>query len=82
MKLEEFAGMMRRTAADADPFRPMAYYDPDGDCIEVFFSNDHFVGKRLDKWVTVYINPEKNEIIGSLIKDVSKLMRQFPGLAI
>ncbi len=68
------------------PFAPMAHYDPDGDCIEFLMSNESYRAERLDSLVTVYIGRRSNEVVGSLIKDVSKYVREaldrFPGFKI
>lgn len=63
-------------------FSPAAYYDPDGDCIELFLSPESFKAERLDKWVTVYRGRDSNEIVGSLIKNIRELFDRFPGLQI
>ena len=64
----------------------MAHYDPDGDCIEFLMSNESYRAERLDSLVTVYIGRRSNEVVGSLIKDVSKYVRdaldRFPGFKV
>lgn len=57
-------------------FRPMAYYDPDGDCIEFLNSAESFRAERLDKLVTVYYGRESGLIMGSLIKGVKSFIQQ------
>ncbi len=68
--------------ARAGAFEPFAYYDPDGDCIEFFVSDEPFLAERVDEWVTVYHGEQSGEIIGSLLKGVASLLKQYPGLAI
>lgn len=63
-------------------FKPSAYYDPDGDCVEFFASNEDFKAERLDRWVTVYFGAESGEVVGSMIKDIRVLFREHPGLNI
>lgn len=53
-----------------------AYYDPDGDCIEFLAYPVNFYAKRVDDLVTVYYSEKDNEIVGSLIKGVAKLIKQ------
>lgn len=65
-----------------EPFKPCAYYDPDGDCFEFMISNEAFYAKRLDNWVTVYYSQQTGEVVGSLTKDIQKLMRSFTALAV
>ncbi len=77
MSRNEFAERMMHLAASAPPFKPTATYDEDGDCIEFLASNDPFYAERIDDLVTVYYSEETNEIIGSLIKGVSKFVKDL-----
>lgn len=81
MKPEEFEAFARGMVPPG-AFQPAAHYDPDGDCIEVFFTDEPFVGERLDQWVTVYRQRGSREIAGSLIKGVRKLLARYPGFNI
>lgn len=74
---EEFAKRAMLLARPAEQFRPTATYDPDGDCIEFLVKPDPFKGERVDDLVTVYYSQETGEVIGSLIKGVSKFCRDF-----
>ena len=83
---QDFAKRMTLMAGDAKKFKPTATYDPDGDCIEFLAKPDPFYAERVDDLVTVYYSQETDELIGSLIKGVSKfcreLLRQMPGFKI
>ena len=77
--------MIERLMEEAErnpPFNPSAEYDPDGDCLEFFISDEPFWADRLDKWVTVYHGRDSNDIVGSLIKNVRELISTFPGIDI
>lgn len=67
-------------------FRPVAYYDKDGDCIEFLARPDPFYAERIDKWVTVYYSQHTGEVVGSLIKGVSvlreRILTRCPGFVI
>jgi len=65
-----------------EEFNPVAYYDPDGDCIECIFADEPFYANRLDKWVTVYYGRDCNDVVGSLIKNLSEMLKTFPGMKI
>ena len=86
MSNEQFAKRMMLLAKPAERFRPTATYDPDGDCIEFLVSPDSFYAERVDDLVTVYYSQETGEVIGSLIKGVSKfckgLLERMPGFRI
>jgi hypothetical protein len=51
----------------------------DGDCIEFLAKPDPFYAERIDDLVTVYYSQETDEVIGSLIKGVSKFCREVEG---
>ncbi len=64
---EEFAKRMMLLTEPAEPFRPTATYDPDGDCIEFLVSPDPFYAERVDDVLTVYYSQETGQVIGSFI---------------
>jgi len=51
---EEFAQLVLGKVAPAQPFQPVADYDPDGDCIEFIAAPDSYYAERIDPLVTVY----------------------------
>lgn len=75
----EFARRMTLLARSADQFKPTATYDRDGDCIEFLAKPDAFYAERIDDLVTVYCSQETDEVIGSLIKGVSKFCVEVEG---
>lgn len=74
---EDFAKRMLLMARPASRFEPQAIYDPDGDCIEFVAKPDAFYAERIDDLVTVYYSQETGELMGSLIKGVSKFCREM-----
>ena len=82
----EFTKRMMLLARPADQFKPTATYDRDGDCIEFLAKPDPFYGERVDDLVTVYYSQETQEVIGSLIKGVSRfcerMNQSMPGFKI
>jgi len=80
---EEFAKRMVLLARPDHQFVPTANYDPDGDCIEFLAKPDPFYAERVDDLITVYYSQETGDLIGSLIKRVSRfcaeMNRQMPG---
>lgn len=83
---QEFANRMMLLAQPAERFKPTATYDRDGDCIEFLAGPDPFYAERVDDLVTVYYRQETKEVMGSLIKGVSKfcsqLLEAMPGFRI
>jgi hypothetical protein len=82
----DFAKRMMLLARPAEHFRPTATYDPDGDCIEFLAKPDPFYAERVDELVTVYYSQETGDVIGSLLKGVSKfcheILAKMPGFQI
>jgi hypothetical protein len=82
----EFAKRAMLLARPAERFEPTATYDPDGDCIEFLAKPDPFYAERIDDLVTVYYSQETGELIGSLIKGVSKscadIAQRMPGFSV
>jgi hypothetical protein len=83
---EELPAKVTELVKPVEPFRPTAYYDRDGDCIEFLASPDNFFAERVDDRVTVYYSERTREVIGSLIKGVAflckKLVERLPGFKI
>ncbi len=73
-------------ASPAESFTPQAYYDPDGDCVELLLSNKPFYAERIDGLLTVYLSEEDDEIVGSQIKGLKahlkKVLEDYPGFQI
>ena len=74
---EEFAKRVMLLAEPAKQFQPTATYDPDGDCIEFLVSPEPFYAERVNDLVTVYYSQESDQVIGSLIRNVSKFCTRF-----
>lgn len=86
MSNADFADAVRRIAGTPPAFEPRVTYDEDGDCIEFIAKPDAFYAERIDDLVTVYYSQETDEIVGSLVKGISKFLPQilktFPGFGI
>ena len=82
----EFASRVMELAQPELEFKPTAVHDRDGDCIEFLAKPDPFYAERVDDLVTVYYSQDTGEVIGSLIKGVSrfyeKVLEQMPGFRI
>jgi hypothetical protein len=65
---------------------PQAFFNSDGDCIELLLSNDSYRARRLDSLVTVYENRDTGELVGALVKGVrgfiGEIVKRFPGFKI
>jgi len=59
------------------PFRPMATYDSDTDCLEFFASNESYYAEPIDALVTLYCSHETNAPVGLRLKKVKKFFKDF-----
>lgn len=75
---EEYSKKVMEICKDAKPEFPFAYFDPDGDCIEVLVGADPFYSERIDDLITVYYSEIDKEIIGCLIKGVKRILKKNP----
>ena len=83
MTNEDFAQLVLKQVPAEFHFEPTATYDADGDCIEFIAAPDSFYAERIVALITVY---RSQEIVGSLLKGVSKFLRtlldRVPGFRI
>ena len=67
-------------------FKPIAFFNRAGDCAEFFVDPDEYYAKRIDEFVTVYLSMKDDHIVGSMIKDVTRLCKllrsRLPGFKI
>ena len=74
-KPNSFADLVLNQPKRFGSFIPMAHYDRDGDCVEFLLSDEDFYAERIDGLVTVYYGRSSGNLIGSLIKDVSRIIK-------
>lgn len=53
---------------DPCSFTPRAFCNKQGDCVEFLFSDEEFVGQRIDSLVTIYYGQQSGELVGCVIK--------------
>ncbi len=75
--MSTFSSQIEKTAKviKREPFAPDVFYNQDGDCIEFVFSPEAYYQKRLDEWVTLYLDLKTDELVGSMLKHVSRLKK-------
>jgi hypothetical protein len=76
MTNEEFKDLVL-SKVPSGPFKPMVTYDRRDDSIEFLAANDNYRVERIDSLVSVYCSRESGDIIGSLIKGVSGLLKDI-----
>ena len=69
--------LMERVETQArDRTQPRSFYNNDGDCIELLFSEEGYRAERLDDLITVYYGRESGNPAGALIKGVKAFIRE------
>lgn len=63
--------------AETEPKNPQTFYSQHGDCLEIFFDSDPYVGKRIDGLVTVYVSEKTGKPVGVLMKGMRAFLSQF-----
>ncbi|MCO5170739.1 MAG: hypothetical protein M9894_30800 [Planctomycetes bacterium] len=77
---DDFASLvMGMVPEEPKAFEPYVRHDPDGDCIEFIALPHAYRGERIDERVTALYSVENGELMGSLVKGVSKLLERNPG---
>jgi hypothetical protein len=76
MESKEFEQLVLSKVPSGETFQPLVTYDADGDCIEFLTSDQSFYAEQVDPLVTVYYDRETGEVIGSLIKGISRFLRE------
>ncbi len=65
-----------------EAFSPVAFYNKDGDCIEFFASDEQYFAERVDHNLTVFYGESSGELVGSMIKGISSLVKEMPNIQI
>jgi len=58
------------------PFRPVAFYNRDGDMVEVYLSDVAFYGKWLNPQITLLLAFETHEIVGIQICGAKRIFEE------
>lgn len=71
---EEFAKKILAMVKGVKSFKPHAFYNEPGNCIEVFLANGAFYGDWINHDLTVYRSMKDHKIIGMQINGIKKLI--------
>lgn len=78
--------LQKAQAFGNDGLKPKAHYNTDGDCIEILFSRQNYRAERLSDLLTIYVERERGDLVGLLLKRVksfiSQLLSESPGFQI
>lgn len=76
---EEFAKAVQKIVGLVKPdknFKPQAYYNQDGDLIEVYWENVDYYGEWLNHGLTLYKAQDDNRVIGCEINWIESLIEK------
>ena len=59
-----------------DEFLPFALPNEDGDCIEFFVSQKDYYAKRIDDYLTLYLEEGTDVIAGFVIKNITRILQR------
>ena len=77
---EEYANAVFEIAAQAQQqhgeFLPFILPNEDGDCVEFFVLSNDYYAKRVDDYLTLYLDEETEEVVGFVIKNITRILRR------
>lgn len=76
--LAEFAA----TITENPGFSPKPWFNPDGDCVQLYIKNDESYRDRVDDKLTLYRSIVRDEIVGCQIKGVRGMLRRLGGVVV
>lgn len=62
--------------SERPPFKPLAYYNADGDKIDVLLTDEETFAKWLCPGITVYLSHDTHDIVGVEICGIKKLINR------
>jgi hypothetical protein len=75
MTEQEFADAVFEIAAQVQSeFKPSVFLNEDGDCVEFFVSKNEYYAKRIDDYLTLYLEEETGEIAGFVVKNITRIL--------
>lgn len=74
---DDFARKLLEKAEGAVFEGPQAFYNADGDCIELILSNESYRAERLDDLITIFVGRDSSEPVGAVLKGVKRFIKQI-----
>lgn len=63
-------------------FKPCAFYGREEDALVFYFRNDPDYAKRVNKWLTLYLAMDSNELVGCRVKGVRRVLEDIGNFGI
>jgi ABC-type amino acid transport substrate-binding protein len=58
-------------------FKPFAFHNTDGDCVEFFVTQDDYFAERIDDYLTLYLDMDTEQIVGFVIKNIKRILERL-----
>ncbi|NLE37229.1 MAG: hypothetical protein GX621_04310 [Pirellulaceae bacterium] len=66
----------------APVFSPCAYYGEDEDAVIFYFRNAPDYAKRINKWITLYLSMDTDELVGCRVKGVGRVLQDMDAFGV
>jgi len=74
---QEYADAVLEIATQAQcEFSPFFFPNEEGDCVEFFVSPNDYYAKRIDDYLTLYLDEETEEVIGFVVKNITRILNR------
>lgn len=74
---EEYANAVFEIAAQEQcEFSPFVAPNEDGDCVEFFVSPNDYYAKRIDDYLTLYLDEETENVVGFVVKNITRILNR------
>jgi len=72
---KEFENAMLEMASQVqEEFSPFMLPNEDGDCVEFFVSPESYSAKRVDDYLTLYLDEETCDVAGFVVKNITRIL--------
>jgi len=71
-----------RSRQVSEEFKPCAFYGREEDALVFYFRNDPDYAKRVNKWLTLYLAMDSNELVGCRVKGVRRVLEDIGNFGI
>lgn len=74
---QEYANAVFEITSQAQgKFAPFAFPNETGDCVEFFVSPKEFYSKRVDDYLTLYLEEGTGAIVGFVVKNITRILKR------
>lgn len=75
--MSEFDELMKELInGEIPPFEPHAFYNEEGNQLEILWKNSNFRGKTINRNLTLLLDIETDEVIGCIVNHMRKVLNE------